>query len=99
MKREYNSYQLTSALLLLQEKAPEITIRTSALVGFPSENEEDFEATKEIIRQVSFEEVTTNRYEDRPNTPSSTMTGKVPQQTIEKRAKYLVDFMNCKMLS
>ena len=99
MKREYNSGQLTSALLLLQEKAPEIIIRTSALIGFPLEDEEDFEATKKIIRQVHFAEVAINRYEDRPNTPSSTMPGKVPQQIIEKRAQYLVDHMNCKMLS
>lgn len=99
MKREYTAEQVMSVFKRLRETAPSIAIRTCALVGFPGETDEDFEATCRMIREVDFAEVAVNRYEDRPNTPSSVMEHKVPGDVIEKRAWMLVHDMNCRMLS
>lgn len=99
MKREYNSEQFISVVKELRQKAPEISIRTCAIVGFPTESDDDFEATQHIIHEIDFSEVTINRYEDRPNTASSQIKEKIPQNIIEERAHFLVKHMNCKMLS
>jgi len=99
MEREYRSDELISVLKLLRKEAPMIPIRTSALVGFPSEDDADFEDTKRVIQEVDFAEVAVNRYEDRPGTASSSMPGKLSQDIIEFRARYLVENLNCKMLS
>lgn len=99
MNREYRAKEFISICRQLREKAPQIAIRTCALVGFPTETDDDFEATKHIIREIDFAEVAINRYEDRPNTASSFMTGKIAQDIIEQRAQFLVNNMSCKMLS
>lgn len=99
MKRGYRFEELVSVLKLLRKNAPNITIRTSVLVGFPGESEEDFEATTRVIQEIRFDEITINRYEDRPLTPSSKMDDKVPQEIIESRAQFLVKNMGCNLLS
>jgi tRNA A37 methylthiotransferase MiaB len=99
MKRGYHFEELISVLKLLRKKAPKIAIRTSVLVGFPGESEEDFGATTRVIQEIDFDEVTINRYEDRPLTASSKMDDKVPQEIIESRAQFLVKNMGCNLLS
>ena len=95
----YHFEELISVLKLLRKKAPKIAIRTSVLVGFPGESEEDFGATTRVIQEIDFDEVTINRYEDRPLTASSKMDDKVPQEIIESRAQFLVKNMGCNLLS
>jgi tRNA A37 methylthiotransferase MiaB len=99
MKRGYHCEELISVLKFLRKKAPKIAIRTSVLVGFPGESEEDFGATTSVIQEIDFDEVTINRYEDRPLTASSKMDDKVPQEIIESRAEFLVKNMACNLLS
>ena len=99
MKRDHTIVEIKPILKELIKKAPHIAVRTSVMVGFPGESNEDFKATVELIKDINFAEVTINRYEDRPNTASSKMDNKIPQETIEKRGWYLVEKLNCNMLS
>lgn len=99
MKRGYRAGDVKSVLKEFRERAPQIALRTSFLVGFPGETEDDFEETKRFIASVDFYEVTVNRYEDRPGTQASRMTNKVPQDVIEQRAFVLARNMNCHILS
>ena len=99
MRRGYTADEVKTILREINEKAPKIALRTTVLVGFPGETEEDFEATKQLVRDIAFAEVTINRYEDRPNTASARMDNKVDQETIECRAHLLVEELNCRLLS
>ncbi len=99
MGRGHTAAQVKHALRELKDRAPCISLRAGLLVGFPGESDEDFEATKELIRDIRFDEVTVNRYEDRPNTDSSRMDDKVDQNIIEARARFLAEHMNCHILS
>lgn len=99
MKRQYTAEEAKSVFCEIKERAPGIALRTSILVGFPGETDEDFELTKCLIAAVPFDEVTVNRYEDRPGTESSRMTDKVAQDVIEQRARILAEELNCKILS
>ena len=64
-------------------------LRTTALIGFPGETEEDFEMTKKALKEVGFTEVEIDKYEDRPRTSSSLMKDKIPQKIINKRGSEL----------
>lgn len=99
MRRDYTVAEIRVVLKEIRERAPGVALRTSLLVGFPGETEEDFDATKQLIQEIDFAEVTVNRYEDRPGTGSSRMNGKVDQEVIECRARFLVERMKCRLLS
>lgn len=89
MQRHYTMKEVKPLLKELNRRIPKVRLRTTMIIGFPGETEEDFNKTKELVKEVEFYEVTLNKYEDRPNTPSSTYEGKIPQLIIDKRTKEL----------
>lgn len=99
MRRNYIAEDVKSVLNEIGERAHGIAIRTSFLIGFPGETEEDFAETKRFISEIDFFEVTINRYEDRPGTEASNMPDKIPQEVIEQRALHLSKEMGCRILS
>ncbi len=99
MKRGYSSVELIKILRKISNKAPDIGLRTSVMVGFPGESDDDFMKTVDLIKKMKFKETTVNRYEDRPNTPSSDFDNKIAQNIIEYRAKYLKQKLGCYILS
>ncbi len=89
MGRSYDIETVKNMLIDLRKQVPEIILRTTALIGFPGETEEDFEMTKKAIQEVGFSEVEIDKYEDRPGTSSSMMKDKIPQEIIDKRGSEL----------
>ena len=55
MKRGTTQAKTTQLLKDFREAMPEIAIRTTLIVGYPNETEEDFELLKEFVRQMRFE--------------------------------------------
>ncbi|HHN63804.1 MAG TPA: radical SAM protein [Nitrospirae bacterium] len=99
MRRKYTSEDIAKIVKELRQHAPAIAIRTSFIVGYPGETEEDFLKTRKFISENEFFEVTINRYEDRPGTLSSKMNEKVPGEIIEERALILSRELGCHILS
>ena len=89
MKRPERAEPVQSRLVQLQKKFPHLILRTTVIVGFPGETREDFEMTVAAVRRIKFQAVEVNRYEDRPGTLSSMMTGKVPDIVIDERIEEL----------
>jgi threonylcarbamoyladenosine tRNA methylthiotransferase CDKAL1 len=89
MGRSYESETVKNMLIDLRERVPEIMLRTTALIGFPGETQEDFEMTKKACQDIAFAEVEIDKYEDRPGTRSSLMKDKVPRKIINRRGKEL----------
>jgi threonylcarbamoyladenosine tRNA methylthiotransferase MtaB len=87
MRRPEDSTQVISKLKELKEQVPTINLRTTVIIGFPGETDDDFQETVEAIRAVEFSEVQLNKYEDRPGTPASRMLDKIPQEVIDRRYK------------
>lgn len=85
MRRPYDIEDVKKKLISLKKEVPELILRTTVIIGFPGETEEDFELTKEAIQEIGFSEVELNKYEDRPGTDSSMMEDKNPQKIIERR--------------
>jgi len=81
----------------IEKDSPETRIRTSMIVGFPTETEEDFNESVRLLSTILFDRVDVYKYEERPNIPSLKLKGRVPEAIKEKRhakLKYLAGLNN-----
>jgi len=85
MRRPEKSADVRAALKELKENLPHLILRTTVIIGFPGETEEDFRKTIAAVREIDFSAVELNKYEDRPGTVSSRMPDKIPAEIIERR--------------
>ena len=92
MRRPEKSEDVRDKLKHLHEHIPEINLRTTVILGFPGETEDDFMETVGAIKELPFSEVQLNKYEDRPGTVSSKMKDKIPQDVIDKRYDYIKQY-------
>jgi len=63
-----------------------VTIGADVLVGFPGENDADFDATLVTLERLRLPHLHVFPYSDRPDTAASRMAGKVPRAVIRERA-------------
>jgi len=89
MRRPEKIDEVIGALKNLKQALPDMSLRTTVIVGFPGETDEDFEMTIRALQQVDFAAVEINKYEDRPGTESSLMDDKISDEVIEERVKEL----------
>lgn len=68
-----------------REVCPDIALRSSFIVGFPGETEEDFEFLLQWLRAARIDRAGCFRYEDVAGATSNALEGKVPQDEIEDR--------------
>jgi ribosomal protein S12 methylthiotransferase len=68
-----------------REKCPEISIRTSFIVGFPGETEEQFQELCNFVREQRFDRIGVFKYSDEDSALSFGLDAKVPHDVIERR--------------
>lgn len=88
MQRSYGSAQYLRVAEQLRECCPDIAITSDLIVGFPTETEEDFEQTLEIMRQVRYNSSFSFRYSRRPDTRAAAMFGpddEIPEEVGQDR--------------
>lgn len=85
MNRRVTGDEILAKVKRLKEKIPGIIIRTSIIVGFPGETEEDFQKVLEGVETCQFNHLGIFRYSDEDGTPAFKLEPKVPQEIIEER--------------
>ena len=85
MNRKITGDKILDRIFRLREKNPEIVIRTSIIVGFPGETEEDFEKLLDGVKASKINHLGIFRYSDEEGTPAYRLNGKVSQDIIEDR--------------
>ncbi len=90
MRRPEKAADVRAALLDVKRLVPHLKLRTTVIVGFPGETEEEFELTIGLLREIGFDAVEINRYEDRPGAYATTLPDKIPPATIERRVERLM---------
>jgi tRNA A37 methylthiotransferase MiaB len=85
MNRPDKIEEVVAKLKDVKENVPKLNLRTTVMVGFPGETEEDLLKTIAALKTIDVSEVQINKYEDRPGTISSQMSDKVPQEVIDRR--------------
>ncbi len=91
MDRGYTKEEYLEKVHMLKEYVKGITFSTDIIVGFPTETEEDFEETLDVLRKVRFEQVFSFKYSPRPDTPAYSMEGQVPDHIKTERMSRLLE--------
>jgi ribosomal protein S12 methylthiotransferase len=74
----------------IRERVPGVAVRTTFIVGFPGEREEDFEELVDFVRAVEFDRVGVFTYSDEENSAAVELDEKVDQQVARKRERRLM---------
>jgi ribosomal protein S12 methylthiotransferase len=69
---------------------PNLVLRTTFIVGFPGETEEDFALLEDFIEEAKFDWLGAFPYSDEEGSPAFALENKVPKRTIESRRKRLM---------
>ncbi|GAB4016356.1 MAG: 30S ribosomal protein S12 methylthiotransferase RimO [Bdellovibrio sp.] len=85
MNRRITGAKIHDRIEKLRKTIPEMVIRTSIIVGFPGETEEDFNLLLEGVKKARFNHLGIFRYSDEEGTPAFKLNPKVPQEIIEER--------------
>ncbi len=90
MKRGTNGDAIRKRVRELREKIPNITLRTTMLVGYPGETEADFEALLEFIKEMKFERLGAFAYSHEEGTPSYDLEDQLTEAVKEDRLERLM---------
>ena len=85
MNRNITGKEIIRRMKKLRKKIPKIALRSSVIVGFPGETEDDFQLLMEGIQDVRFNYLGIFRYSDEEGTPAFRLKNKVPDEIIDKR--------------
>ena len=90
MRRGGNISSLSQLLDHVRKLVPGVTLRTSMIVGYPGETEEEFAELCGFVETVQFDRLGTFTYSDEEEAASYELEGKLPQLLVEKRRKQLM---------
>lgn len=85
MNRKATTEMIYGKISALRSRIPEIVIRTSVIVGFPGETEEDFQTLLQGIKECRFDHLGVFKYSDEEGTPAVRLKDKIPQEIIDER--------------
>ena len=90
MGRRSLSGEIKEKIFRLRKEIPEIYIRTSIIVGFPGETEEDFEILCDFVKEVRFDRLGVFTYSKEEGTKAAAMEGQIPQRIKNSRMNKLM---------
>lgn len=90
MNRKYTADQLKEAVYTLREIKDNPCISADVIVGFPGENEADFEETETLIRALRFSQLHVFQFSRRPDTPAFSMKPSVPERIMKHRSRRIL---------
>jgi ribosomal protein S12 methylthiotransferase len=90
MKRGAGSEIFLRSIEKMRRAIPDLTLRTSFIVGFPGETEQDFEQLCEFVREAQFDWLGVFGYSDEEGAKAFELGEKVPAKDIERRRKKLM---------
>jgi ribosomal protein S12 methylthiotransferase len=85
MRRPANEARVLERLVQWRREVPDIAIRSSFVVGFPGETEEDFEYLLQWLTEARLDRVGAFRFEPVEGAPANDLPGHVPEQVKEER--------------
>ena len=90
MNRTYTRERYLEIATALRKNIPGIALSTDVIIGFPTESDEDFADTMDILRQVEFDNVYAFLYSPREGTRAAKMDGAVPRDVKDIRMAQLL---------
>ena len=91
MKRGTTQEKTTKLINEFRALVPEMTIRTTLIVGYPGETEEDFNILKNWVEEMRFERLGCFTYSHEENTSAYELIDDVPEEVKQDRAAQIMD--------
>ena len=91
MNRSYTRAQYVRLVGRIRESVPGVAMTTDLIVGFPGENERDFEETLSLMREIEFDSAFMFHYSVRSGTAASQLADDVPRSTKLDRLERVID--------
>ena len=85
MNRRTSKEQITTLIKKIREKIPDVTLRTSLIVGFPGETKEDFEDLENFVKETKFDKLGVFPYSKEEGTPAEKLPNQIHGNTKKKR--------------
>ncbi|WP_425077509.1 30S ribosomal protein S12 methylthiotransferase RimO [Psychroserpens sp. S379A] len=94
MRRGTTKEKTTKLLKEFRAKVPEMTIRTTLIVGYPGETEDDFETLKNWVQEMRFERLGCFTYSHEENTHAYNLEDDVPEEVKIDRANQIMEIQS-----
>jgi ribosomal protein S12 methylthiotransferase len=94
MRRGTTHEKTTKLLQDFRKRVPEMTVRTTLIVGYPGETEEHFQELKEWVREMRFERLGCFTYSHEENTHAYNLEDNVPQEVKQDRANQIMELQS-----
>ncbi|MBN1556960.1 MAG: tRNA (N6-isopentenyl adenosine(37)-C2)-methylthiotransferase MiaB [Lentisphaerae bacterium] len=91
MRRGYTVAAYRAAVGRVRAAVPEVALTTDIIVGFPSETEADFDATRRLMREIGFDSAFIFKYSPRPGTVAAEWADDVPCEEKQRRNRILLE--------
>jgi len=90
MGRDYTIEEWINYILMIHKEFPKIKISTHIMVGFPTETEEDFNATMKLLKILPFLSIYIFKYSSRPAASAKNIRDQISEEIKEQRRKELL---------
>lgn len=90
MNRKYTVEDYLEIIKYAKEKMPDLSFTSDIIVGFPNEQDDDFDATLELIKKVGYDLLYTFIYSKRPGTPAAEMEDLISDERKSERFRKLL---------
>ena len=94
MRRGTTQAKTTKLLQDFRATVPEMTIRTTLIVGYPGETEEDFQTLKSWVEDMRFERLGCFTYSHEENTHAYNLVDDVPEEVKQQRASEIMELQS-----
>ncbi|MFK8282827.1 30S ribosomal protein S12 methylthiotransferase RimO [Capnocytophaga cynodegmi] len=94
MRRGTTREKTIKLLKNFREKLPEMAIRTTLIVGYPGETEEDFNTLKEFVKEMRFDRLGCFTYSHEENTHAYNLVDDVPEEVKIARANEIMEIQS-----
>ena len=90
MNRGYTREKYMDRILDLKKQCPDIALSTDIIVGFPSETNEDFNDTMNLLREIEFDSIYAFAYSDRSSAPAAKFSEQIDEKEKRERLNTLL---------
>jgi ribosomal protein S12 methylthiotransferase len=90
MGRRTKGEEIRSLLMKIRTFLPEVSLRSSLIVGFPGEKESQFKGLLDFVEEVEFDHLGAFKYSSEVGTPASRLPDPIPESVREERLRALM---------
>ena len=90
MNRKTSKENIENLIEKIRKQIPEVVLRTSLIVGFPGENEKDYEELYEFVQKTKFDKLGAFKYSKEEGTPASNMPDQIHYKTKQARERKIM---------